>query len=128
MSTHILSDVERVCDRVAIIDQGRLVVEADQEDLQGRYAPPVFELAWDEGDNEQARVTDFVRLLEGVPWVSQVERQSRALRVHVSDRAQARHELLPLVVQSGLVLSRYEMVRPTLEDVFLRLVKREGIR
>jgi ABC-2 type transport system ATP-binding protein len=124
MSTHILSDVERVCDRVAIIDQGRLVVEADREDLQGRYAPPVFELAWDEGDNEQARVTDFVRLLEGVPWVSQVERQSRALRVHVSDKTQARHELLSLVVQSGLVLSRYELVRPTLEDVFLRLVNR----
>lgn len=128
MSTHILSDVERVCDRVAIIDRGQLVVEADREDLQGRYAPPVFELTWDEGDNEQTRVTDFVRLLEGVPWVSQVERQGRALRVHVSDRAQARHELLSLVAQSRLVLSRYELVRPTLEDVFLRLVNREGIR
>ena len=85
-------------------------------------------MSWDEGDNEQTRVTDFVRLLEGVPWVSQVERQSRALRVHVSDRAQARHELLSLVAQNGLILSHYEMVRPTLEDVFLRLVNREGIR
>jgi ABC-2 type transport system ATP-binding protein len=128
MSTHILSDVERVCDRVAIIDRGQLVVEADREGLQDRYAPPVFELAWDEGDNQQAQVVDFVRLLEAVPWVSQVERQHRALRVHVSDRAQARRELLSLVAQSGLVLSRYEMVRPTLEDVFLRLVNREGMR
>lgn len=128
MSSHILSDVERVCDRVAIIDRGQLVVEADRESLQNRYAPPVFELAWDAGDNEQTRVTDFVRLLEGVPWVSQVERQARALRVHVNDRAQARRELLSLVAQSGLVLSRYELARPTLEDVFLRLVNGEGIR
>lgn len=128
MSSHILSDVERVCDRVAIIDRGRLVVEADREGLQDRYAPPVFELAWDEGDNEQTQVTDFVRLLEGAPWVSQVERQSRALRVHVSDRAQARRELLSLAARGGLVLSRYELVRPTLEDVFLQLVNREGIR
>jgi len=128
MSTHILSDVERVCDRVAIIDRGRLVVEADREGLQDRYAPPVFELAWDEGDNEQTQVMDFVRLLEGVAWVSQVERQSRALRVHVSDRAQARRELLSLVTQSEIVLGRYELVRPTLEDVFLRLVNRKGIR
>jgi ABC-2 type transport system ATP-binding protein len=126
MSTHILSDVERVCDRVAIIDQGQLVVEADRESLQDRYAPPVFELAWDEGDNAPAQVTDFVRLLEDVPWVSQVERQGRALRVHVGDRAQAQRELLPLVARSGLALSRYELVRPTLEDVFLRLVHREG--
>lgn len=125
MSTHILADVERVCDRVAIIDRGRLVVEANREELQDRYAPPIFELAWDEGDNQQTQVADFVRLLEGVPWVSQVERQSRALRVHVSNRAQARRELLSLVAQSGLVLSRYELVRPTLEDVFLRLVDTE---
>jgi len=128
MSTHILADVERVCDRVAIIDRGRLVVEANREELQDRYAPPVFELSWDEGDNQQAQVTDFVRLLESVPWVSQVERQSRALRVHVGDRAQARRELLSLVAQSQLILSRYELVRPTLEDVFLHLVNREGIR
>ena len=128
MSSHILSDVERVCDRVAIIDHGRLVVEADRGGLQDRYAPPVFELAWEEGDNEPAQVTDLVCHLEGVSWVSQVERQDRALRVHVSDRAQARRELLSLVVQSGLVLSRYELIRSTLEDVFLRLVNQEGIR
>jgi ABC-2 type transport system ATP-binding protein len=128
MSTHILSDVERVCDRVAIIDQGRLVVEADREELQTRYAPPVFELAWEGRDNEGAQVTNLVRLLEGVPWVSQVERGNRSLRVHVSDRLRAQRELLALVVQSGLLLSRYELVRPALEDVFLRLVKREGTR
>jgi ABC-2 type transport system ATP-binding protein len=128
MSTHILSDVERVCDRVAIIDHGRLVVEADREGLQDRYAPPVFELAWDEGDNKETQVTSLVHYLEGVPWVSQVERRERALRVHVDDRAQARRELLSLVAKRGLLLSRYELVRPTLEDVFLRLVDREGIR
>jgi ABC-2 type transport system ATP-binding protein len=128
MSTHILSDVERVCDRVAVLDRGRLVVEAGREELQDRYAPPVFELAWETGDNDLAQVTDLVRLLEGVPWVSQVERQERALRVHVDDRTQARRELLSLVAQSGVLLSRYELVRPTLEDVFLRLVHQEGMR
>ena len=69
-----------------------------------------------------------MRLLEGVSWVSQVERQDRILRAQVNDRAQAQRHLLPLVAQSELVLSRYELVKPTLEDVFLRLVNREGIR
>ena len=126
MSTHILSDVERVCDRVAIIDRGRLVVEADREGLQNRYAPH-FELAWEEGDNEQTQVTDLMRLLGSVPWVTEVERQAHVLRVHVNDRALARRELLPLVTQRGLGLSRYELVRPNLEDVFLQLVNREGV-
>ena len=124
MSSHILSDVERVCDRVAIIDQGRLVVEADRDDLQNRYGQPIFELAWDEGHIEGAQVIEFVRLLEDMPWVDGVEHRGRMLRVRVSDRDQAQRELLSLVAGSGLVLSRYEIVRPTLEDVFLRLTGR----
>ena len=41
-STHILNDVERVCDRVAILDHGRLVTEAPMEELLERYARPVY--------------------------------------------------------------------------------------
>jgi ABC-2 type transport system ATP-binding protein len=128
MSTHILSDVERVCDRIAIVDRGRLVIEADRQSLQNDYAPPVFELTWDEGDNAPAQVTNLLRLLESVPWMSRTERQARTLRLHVNDRTRARRELLPLVAQSSLVLSRYELIRPTLEDVFLRLTNRENIQ
>ena len=40
-STHVLADVERICDRVAILDHGRLVVEGALDDLLDRYARPV---------------------------------------------------------------------------------------
>ncbi len=44
MSTHILNDVERVCDRVAILNLGHLVVEGPIDELLDRYAQPVYEL------------------------------------------------------------------------------------
>ncbi|HEX7496026.1 MAG TPA: ATP-binding cassette domain-containing protein, partial [Candidatus Limnocylindrales bacterium] len=44
MSTHILNDVERVCDRVAILHLGRLVVEGPIDELLDRYAQPIYEL------------------------------------------------------------------------------------
>jgi len=47
------------------------------------------------------------------------------VRVIVRDVAAAKRELLALAVRSGLVLNRYEMVRPSLEDIFLRLVGTE---
>ena len=42
MSTHILADVERVCDLVGIINKGQMVVESSLEELQERHARPVF--------------------------------------------------------------------------------------
>ena len=41
-STHILNDVERVCDRVAIIDHGRVVTASPMDELLARYATPTY--------------------------------------------------------------------------------------
>ena len=49
LSTHILADVERVCDVVGIIARGRLVVQARREDLLARYVTPLFEIETDNG-------------------------------------------------------------------------------
>ena len=63
-----------------------------------------------------------------MPWVDGVtggEGDGRLI-VSVSDEAAASAGLLPLVVAAGLRLAAFERVRPTLEDVFLRLVGRDG--
>jgi len=44
MSTHILADVERICDSVGIIDQGRLLLEATRAELLRKYTIPAFEV------------------------------------------------------------------------------------
>jgi ABC-2 type transport system ATP-binding protein len=124
MSTHILADVERVCDTVAIIDRGRLLAEAPQQELLGRYAVPAFEMEVGNGLAEQ--LAAWTESLRSCSWVASVSRDRTIVRVVVNDLETARHELLASAVASGLVLDRYEMVRPSLEDVFMRLVESGG--
>jgi ABC-2 type transport system ATP-binding protein len=120
MSTHILADVERVCDTIGIIDKGRLRVVAHQDDLRQRYATPLFEVEL-EGDGNGAGAALCARL-ETIPWVERVVREGARLRVFVRDADAAKRELPGLVTQSGGVLLRYQMMLPTLEDVFVRLL------
>ena len=54
------------------------------------------------------------------------DRDAGRLIVSVTDEEAASAGLLPLVVSAGLRLAAFERVRPSLEDVFLRLVGREG--
>lgn len=124
MSTHILADVERVCDTVAIINQGQLLAEAPQHELLGRYAVPAFEVETDKGLAEQ--LAEWAETLRSQPWVASVSLDRATARVVVNDVEIARRELMASAVASGLVLNRYEMVRPSLEDVFLRLVDGGG--
>jgi ABC-2 type transport system ATP-binding protein len=124
MSTHILADVERVCDTVAIIDRGRLLAEAPQQELLGRYAVPAIEI--EVGNGLAAQLLAWTETLRSRPWMVSVSLERTIARVAVDDLDLARREILASALAAGLVLDRYEMVRPSLEDVFLRLVEGGG--
>lgn len=120
MSTHILSDVERVCDTVGIINKGKLVTVSSVSHLQSKYAASVFEIEVEEDS------TGLVRVLEARPWMVKIEKttlnQMPVVRVQVRDVAAAKKELPGIIAASGLSLLRYELVMPSLEDIFMELV------
>jgi ABC-2 type transport system ATP-binding protein len=123
MSTHILADVERVCDVVGIIARGKLLVQSPREQLLERYATPAFEVE----STDAAGLEKWAEGLKQLAWVSGVTGQNGMLRISVRDVQKARRELLKLAAQSGLAFSRYEEMRPSLEDVFLKLVGTESV-
>jgi ABC-2 type transport system ATP-binding protein len=124
MSTHILADVERVCDSVGIINHGMLVTEARKDELLEQYAVPAFEIEAEYGFEET--LEEWAEKLRQTSWVTSVTRNARTARVVVNDVERAKRELMTAAVGAGLVLRRYEMVRPSLEDVFLQLVGEGG--
>jgi len=125
-STHILNDVERVCDRVAILDRGRLVTEAPISELLERYALPVYVVELDVADPGAVdRLADDLRQ---VPGVDAVEVTAGVLRVAVGDSPDIGGRLLAAVAGAGPSVERFERQRPDLEDVFLRLVGDGGDR
>ena len=124
MSTHILNDVERVCDRVAILNLGHLVVEGPIDELLDRYAQPIYEI---EPEPQQPGAVDrLAAAMRGQAWAHEVKTTPDTVRVFVDDPKVAGPAILPLVAASGVNVVRYERVRPSLEDVFLRLVAESG--
>ena len=124
MSSHILNDIERICDRVAIIDRGRLVAEAPIDELLTRHARPILEL--DVGPGSDGTLARVVATMRSAAWAKDVRVEHGVVRVSVSDAAHARGEALPMLVAAQVSVMRFEWVRPTLEDVFLELVGENG--
>jgi ABC-2 type transport system ATP-binding protein len=120
ISTHVLADVERVCDRVAILDFGRLVIEAPIDELLERYAQPVYTIEPEPGQADA--LERLATALRGQPWVREIRPEHGLVRVTVSDAGVAGAALLPLLAASGVALVRFERARPSLEEVFLHLV------
>ncbi len=119
-STHILTDVERICDRVAILDHGRLVADASMQDLLARYALPVYRIALEEDDPVALdRLADALRAVDGV---SGVRAQRGSVSVDVDDGGANVPALLAALGRANAQVVSFERVRPSLEDVFLRIV------
>jgi ABC-2 type transport system ATP-binding protein len=119
-STHILDDVERVSDQVAILDHGRLVVSAPTvELLDGDTAG--YELTIRGNGQEVAQV------LRAQPWVTDVtevpQDDSVTLLISVTDDDAAESRLLRLALADDVVVTAFGRTQSKLEDVFLHLVK-----
>ena len=123
-STHVLADVERVCDRVAILDHGRLVVVGPLQALLDRYALPIYRIDPEPGQSEA--VQRLATALRGTDWTTDVSLDLGRLRITVNDPARAARELLPAIVAAGVAVAGVERARPSLEDVFLQLTGSAG--
>lgn len=115
-STHILSDVERVCDTVAILDHGRIIEQSTMAELKAAHATSRLVLELSGG----AEVLEPA--LAEQSWVVSVERDGQTIRFQVSDIAAARTRIPKMVAGSDLSLVRMDSEEPTLEDVFVGLV------
>ena len=116
-STHILADVERVCDTVAILDHGRVVAHGPIQELTARYAERKVIVEVTDAAGELAQ--DVSR----EPWATSVlVGPTGALEITVNDMDAARRAIPVLVADRHTGLCRMDAGELGLEDVFVSLV------
>jgi ABC-2 type transport system ATP-binding protein len=119
MSSHILADVERVCDSVGIINKGKLITQAKKEDLLDRYAIPALEITTSNGST--SLLSEWKLRLEKLPNVSGVTVEGYSFHLAVKDMHTAQHEIMQDAVLNNLTFEKMEVVKPSLEDIFMQL-------
>jgi ABC-2 type transport system ATP-binding protein len=120
-STHILDDVQKVSDTVAILNKGVLVAEGPIEELLAGSEGIIY-LVHLKGDADTA-----VNLVKSQPWVSGVKTgvhgDETTLQVSVTDPAAAEAQLLKLLVNSPVVVTEFRLKQYELEDIFMQVVE-----
>ena len=119
MSSHILADVERICDTVGIINKGKLITQAKKEELLERYAIPALELTT--GNGSSAIMPEWKTRLESLPGVSGVSMEGYAFHIAAKDVFTAQSQIMQDALQHKLHFEKLEVVKPSLEDIFMQL-------
>jgi ABC-2 type transport system ATP-binding protein len=121
-STHILSEAEQVCDRVLIIQKGRIVAQGAPASLREQLQPGAH-LYVEIGGADEAHARG---LLESFNGVESVQPQGDGYTVRAAPGMDIRADLSQGVIGAGYTLLELRPVAMTLEDIFLDIVGRES--
>jgi len=119
ISTHILSDVERLCDHIGILDDGKLVLQGKLSDIKNSYRHSFLRIALADQDS----VAVLAGKLANLPFVSAVEAKENSLTVRLEDMATEGLKILELLLREQVFVLKYEVLEPSLEDVFLEVIQ-----
>ncbi len=119
-STHILSEAEQICDRVLIINRGRIIAQGEPAALRHQLQPGQHLYIQIAG----ASRGEALRLLERIPGVDSVRADDDGYRLRARPDVDVRGEIAERVVKAGFRLLELRPVAMTLEDIFLDIVGR----
>jgi ABC-2 type transport system ATP-binding protein len=120
--THILEDVQRVSDSVAILNEGQMIAQAPIEELLTGTGETVYTVTLrDDADGAYASIKEQA-------WVSEIavsqKNGATTWQISVTDEAAAEDQLLNLLVANGAKVADFGRKEYALEDIFLDIVER----
>jgi ABC-2 type transport system ATP-binding protein len=118
LTTHYLDEADALCDRILVIDYGRIVAEGTPDELKRRISGDVITLSVNGGPDAAKGV------LAAHEGIRDLTVSGRALRLTVDHGEEALPGLLRELDAAGLSLQSIQLARPTLDDVFLTVTGR----
>jgi ABC-2 type transport system ATP-binding protein len=121
LTTHYMEEADRLCDRVAIIDKGRIVADDTPTHLKTELGGDVITLTFKANklplEEQKMRAAETLRSLTCVHEVRPFE---EGVSVIVDDGAAAVPQVLHALDRTGIAATRLSLTSPTLDDVFLK--------
>jgi ABC-2 type transport system ATP-binding protein len=109
MSTHLMYQVEALCDRIVLIDRGRTVLYGRVDEIRRDFAANAVVLQA-EGD------------LSGLPHVLESRQENGEWRLSLEPGADPQEVLKAVVARTGVKVERFELAEPSLDDIFITVV------
>ena len=116
-STHILSDVERICDRVVIINEGKKVLEDSMDNI--RQVPDIREL---EIELENENDSEYILSLQNEPSIESIYVDHSKVIIKTRDLDHARNQLNEVIYTKQILVKKMFVKEISLEDIFMKAV------
>jgi len=113
MTTHYLEEADMLCERVAIIDHGKIITIGAPNELKERLGGDIMTLSIKDTN------ADISPIIQKVPRVKEVKKQDGTYRIKVEDGEETAPTILDAIRTEGHTVTRLSLTKPTLDEVYL---------
>ncbi len=113
MTTHYLEEADMLCDRIAIIDYGKIIAIGKPDDLKEALGGDIMTLSVQDG------TSDISTLIQKIPNVREVKRQDGTYRIKVVNGEETAPVIIDAVRADGHKVTKLNLTKPTLDEVYL---------
>lgn len=118
-STHILSDAERICDRIAVLDKGKIVLSGSLKDIKEKHKQDSLLIEFkSHGDMEEFMASKEIKVL-----LKDSKRTKKILVLHTGDINKTQSLAIKVLAEKNLLPSRLEVLQPNLENLFVEVTR-----
>lgn len=119
MTTHYLEEADALCDRIALIDHGRIVKVGSPAELKEGIGGDVFEVSIKETE------ADLTSIIGGVDGVTDVKRKDSTYRAKAHDGESAALAIIDAIRAEGYHVTKILLTKPTMDQVYLEYTGKE---
>ena len=118
-STHVLSDVERICDHVAVLNSGKLVLLGTLSELKEQHKSNTVIIDFATSADKHK----FIALQETAPYMSNTEQTETSITIHTGNVSQTEASILDVIAKNKILPMKLEVTEPTIENLFMEVIQ-----
>ena len=124
VSSHILSEVSQICEKVIIIDKGEIIAVDTPENLNEQTKEHmVLNVTVDDMNNKFDTVKEKIQSIEEVNLVETLESGEKKYKITLKDKTDIRKELFEICAKENVIIVEMKQEESSLEDTFIKLVE-----
>lgn len=118
LSTHILSDVENLCDRVGVLKEGHLLYEDALIKLKNSYTQSIIDIKWRHEINHTEEKLE--EMMTQMQTIGKIEMHPTGIAVHVQNVETGMHDAMKIITQNQISCENIAIRTLGLEDIYMR--------
>ena len=127
ISSHILSEVSQMCDRVVIIDKGKIVAQGTPDALEKKAAKSnIVYVTVEDTDNKIESMKEKIPTIKSIKLLEENEDKTKKYEIETENKEDIRKTIFKEFAKEGITIFEMKKAEATLEDAFMDVIKEGG--